>query len=512
MKNSIPPARLRLSVVLGLLCLVFSSITDAKQPKPTPPDGDLGNGNTAEGKGALFSLPFSPNSAANNTAMGFDALYHNTLGSDNTAMGFDALVTNTGGTYNTAIGSGALTNNTNGSDNTANGFQTLARNTNGASNTAMGFAALATNTTGSYNTASGSAALISNTTGQENTANGGFALYSNTTGDNNTATGLDALYSNTTGRNNTANGFAALLNNTTGRENAANGAFALNSNTTGDYNTANGLSALASNTNGASNTANGWEALPSNTTGSGNTANGWESCFMNTTGRYNTADGLGALYNNTTGNYNVALGVDAGYNLTTGDNNIDIGNFNVNSFSSTDVANQSNTIRIGHPNIHSATYIAGIRGVTTGNGDAVSVVIDSAGQLGTVSSSARFKKEIKPMDKNSEAIFELKPVTFHYNADRKDTPQFGLIAEEVAAVNPDLVVRDANGAIYTVRYDAVNAMLLNEFLKEHGTVEELKSIVAEQRKQIEILTVGLQKVNALVETTKSAPQVANNNR
>jgi trimeric autotransporter adhesin len=143
-------------------------------------------------------------------------------------------------------------------------------------------------------------------------------------------------------------------------------------------------------------------------------------------------------------------------NLTTGDSNIDIGN--------PGVAGDSLTICIGFQGSQTATFIAGIRGLTTGNGDAIRVLIDSAGQLGTVSSSRRFKKEIKPMDKASEAILALKPVTFHYKSDNTNTPQFGLIAEEVAEVNPDLVVRNADGEIYTVRYDAVNAMLLNEFL------------------------------------------------
>jgi len=183
------------------------------------------------------------------------------------------------------------------------------------------------------------------------------------------------------------------------------------------------------------------------------------------------------------------LGSFAGASLTTGSNNIDIGN-------SGDVA-ESATIRIG--DIQTRTFIAGIRGVTTGTADAIPVVIDSHGQLGTASSSRRFKKEIKPMEQASEAILALKPVTFHYKSDTTSTPQFGLIAEEVAEVNPDLVVRDENGEIYTVRYDAVNAMLLNEFLKEHRKVEEqqasitqLKSTVAQQRDDLEATTAQQQ--------------------
>jgi hypothetical protein len=201
-----------------------------------------------------------------------------------------------------------------------------------------------------------------------------------------------------------------------------------------------------------------------------------------------------------TGSNNIALGVSAGSVLTTGDNNIDIGN--------SGAANEANTIRIG--DVQGITFIAGIRGVTTGNA-ALPVLIDTAGQLGTMSSSSRFKKEIKPMDCASEAILALKPVTFQYKADKTSTPQFGLIAEEVAAVNPDLVVRDKKGEIYTVRYDAVNAMLLNEFLKQHRKNEEQEATIARQQKQIDALAVGLQKVSAQLELSKPAPASVVNN-
>jgi hypothetical protein len=209
------------------------------------------------------------------------------------------------------------------------------------------------------------------------------------------------------------------------------------------------------------------------------------------------------------------LGSYAGFNLTTGDFNIDIGN--------SGVADEGNTIRVGIPAVQTATFIAGIRGTTTGVADAVPVLIDSAGQLGTASSSRRYKKEIKAMEQASEAILSLKPVTFHYKSDKTGTPQFGLIAEEVAKVNPDLVVRDENGQIYTVRYDAVNAMLLNEFLKEHRKVEGLKrdfqATIAQQQKEIQALTASLkeqaaqiQKVSAELEVSKPAPQTVVRNQ
>jgi Chaperone of endosialidase len=336
------------------------------------------------------------------------------------------------------------------------------------------------------NTAEGQKALLSRTTGGFNTAVGYLSLGSDTTGQFNTAIGAGTLLANTADEN-TGTGVGALLSNTTGAQNTANGAFALFSNTTGNYNTANGFQALTNNT-GELNTANGYIALVSNTTGFGNTADGYQT-----------------LVNNSTGNGNTALGMDAGSNVITANNVICIG----------DVAGAD---------MDNTAWIANIYGTTTVSGTTLPVVVSDSGQLGTASSSRRFKNEIKPMDKASEAILALKPVTFHYKSDHRGTPQFGLIAEDVAAANPDLVVHDKDGEIYTVRYDAVNAMLLNEFLKEHRTVQELESSVAKQeantakeeatiarqQKQIEALTAGLQKVSAQLEANKPAPQVVNN--
>jgi len=225
------------------------------------------------------------------------------------------------------------------------------------------------------------------------------------------------------------------------------------------------------------------------------------------TGSNNTADGDAALVHNTTGNSNIGLGVNAGANLTTGDNNIDIGNGGV--------AAEPNTIRIGSG--QTGTFIAGISGATVPTGEAV--IVDSTGHLGMTTSSARFKVAIKAMDKVSEAILSLKPVTLRYkhDLDPEGIPQFGLVAEEVAKVNPDLVARDEQGKPYTVRYEAVNAMLLNEFLKEHRKVEEQDcklqeqgAMIARQQKQIDALTAGLQKVSAQLEVSKAAQQVVNN--
>jgi hypothetical protein len=271
------------------------------------------------------------------------------------------------------------------------------------------------------------------------------------------------------------------------------------------------------NTTGHSNTANGFQALAANTTAFQNTATGLQALFSNTTGHQNTAIGYIALLNNTIGNGNIALGHEAGENLTTGSNNIVIGAGVLG------VAGESNTIRIGNSGTQVATFIAGISGKTASGG--VAVYVNANGKLGTTVSSARFKEQIKPMDKASEAIHALKPVTFRYKEelDPEGIPQFGLVAEEVEKVNPDLVARDDKGEIYTVRYEAVNAMLLNEFLKEHRTVQEQKATIAqlkqdfesklaEQQKQIDALTAGLQKVSAHLELKKSAPQTVLNSQ
>jgi hypothetical protein len=353
-----------------------------------------------------------------------------------------------------------------------------------------------------FTTAEGTNALLSLTSGAANTGVGWSSLLSVTTGSFNTATGAGALLFNTVDEN-TAFGAASLLFTTIGFENTAVGSAALLNNTEGNLNTAIGAGALVNNIDGNSNTATGAQALEDNTTGSGNTAMGRSALIGNTTGDTNTAIGINALQNNTIGTNNIALGGGAGAFLTTGDDNIHIGNFGV--------ADESGTIRIGSE-FQSRTFIGAIRGVTTGVADAVNVVVDSNGQLGTMSSSRRFKHAIQPMDKASESILALKPVVFHYNSDAKGTPQFGLIAEEVAAVNPGLVVRDKNGEIYTVRYEAVNAMLLNEFLKEHRKNQEQEATIAHQQKQIEALTVGLQKVSAQLELTELAPQTVLNNR
>ena len=310
------------------------------------------------------------------------------------------------------------------------------------------------------NTAEGQSALLSVTSGTYNTAVGVFSLLSLTEDSFNTAIGAGTLLANTAGEN-TAIGAGALLSNTVGFNNTANGGFTLFDNTTGSANTAIGEGALFQNTIGSTNTAIGVGALASNITGSGN-----------------TVIGDGALDLNTSGSSNIALGAGSGRNVTTASNVICIG--------------------ATGQNVNDSFYVGNVF-ETSIDPDNLPVLIDVTGRLGTQSSSRRFKDDVRSMDKASEAVLALRPVTFHYKNDIKSKPQFGLIAEEVAEVDPDLVVRDNNGEIYTVRYDQVNAMLLNEFLKEHRKVEELE-------KQVEALAAGLQKVSAQLEVSKPAAQ------
>jgi hypothetical protein len=444
-------------IALLLACLGFFPTAQAVVPAP---DGGYAGKNTAEGENALLSLNVN-------------------TGTDNTAVGWSSLKSNVQGDFNTAIGSGALFNNT-AHRNTAIGGAAMFSNTTGTFNTAIGMLSLFTNNTGSSNTAMGDGALLNNTTGSFNTAIGRVALLSNLTGSGNVATGAQALASNTSGDQNTVYGYQAMLDNTTG-----------------EANTAVGFGALGDNNIGINNTANGHSALRSNTTGDWNTAVGRNALRENTTGINNTAIGGAALFSNT-GSNNIALGAVAGSGIGSANDVIAIG--------------------ASGANVTHSCFIGNIREVTTANGNAIPVLIDSAGQLGTASSSRWSKKEIKAMAKTSESILSLEPVTFRYKSDSTATPQFGLIAEEVAKVNPDLVVRDNNREIYTVRYDAVNVMLLNEFLKEHGENKKQKALIAELRKELKALSaqlkaqaVQIQRVSAQLQLAKASPPTVLNN-
>ncbi len=332
-----------------------------------------------------------------------------------------------------------------------------------------------------FNTAEGTNALKNLSTGVGNAAVGWYSLFNNTDGSFNTALGAGTLLFNignqTTGDGleNTAIGTAALLSNTTGQENTANGALALFSNITGDNNTATGDRALLVNTAGSSNTAIGQAALFNNDTGSGN-----------------IAVGVQALGNNISGSNNIGLGNVTGSGVTTATNVVCIGN-------------------VGGANVDSTTWIGGIWNVSPQSGNTAGVVVSDQGQLGVLPSSKRFKQDIQPMNKASESILALKPVTFRYKEQKNSTPQFGLIAEEVAAVNPHLVVHDKDGEVYTVRYDAVNAMLLNEFLKEHAEVQKLEAALKAVNERLKLQEAKIAKVNAQIQISRSlAPVVVSN--
>jgi Chaperone of endosialidase len=347
------------------------------------------------------------------------------------------------------------------------------------SNTAFGSGAFASPSASvQYDSAFGLNALNSPTSGNANTAVGAGALYLNTTGNDNTASGVNALQANTTGNNNTANGFEALLRNSTGLDNTADGSSALLNNKTGNNNTATGNGALFSNI------------------GSGNTAAGGQALIYNNTGEYNTAVGLNALYRNTTGQWNTALGTNAGSFLTTGVFNIDIANGGA--------AGDSHTIRIGTQGTHQATFVAGIFGSSV-SGDAV--VVNDAGQLGVVMSSARYKRDIREMGNKSADLMKLRPVTFRYKNDPQGTRQYGLVAEEVGSIYPELVSRGSDGQIQTVHYLSLVPMLLNELQKQarenQQQAEQLQLRVRENQRQAAQLTRQAQQMEALTAKLRS---------
>ena len=352
-------------------------------------------------------------STAGNIIKGSNRFIHD-FGTNNTFVGLNA------GNF-TMSGSGA---------NTGIGTSVLTVNGTGANNTAVGASALTANTSGVANTALGSSALAANTSGAQNTAVGSGALFTNTTNSFNTAVGTNALRLSTT-----------------------------------SFNTAVGSSAMAATTTGSSNTAVGSNALTANTTGVNNTAIGGSALVANTTGNSNTGVGISTFNALTTGSSNVAIGSSAGGVVTTGNNNIYIS-------ASAAASSEGTTTRIG--NLQTKCFIAGIRGVTTTNANAVAVLIDSAGQLGTASSSRDVKHDIENMGDASNNILNLRPVTFVYNSDESNTTQYGLIAEEVAEIFPNIVVLDNNGQPETVQYQVLPVLLLNELKKQHVTIEDLK--------------------------------------
>jgi hypothetical protein len=476
-------------MALALLC--FATLPKAQGVIP-PPDGGYPGFNTAEGKNALFSL--STGSA--NTAVGWYSLFGDAGGSFNTGVGAGTLVLNTGD-ENTAIGTAALLLNT-ASGNTAIGCRALLSNTTGGTlgniqgfdvgpNVAVGWQALESNTMASANTAVGYQALHSFTTGPVTLEQVGLC----------TAVGFQALANSTGGFGNSGFGYQALLNNSDGAGNTAMGLFALASNTSGDSNVAIGISALFHNNAGGSNTAVGPSALQDNVDGSDNTAIGGDALLAHMTGDGNTAVGLFALSDGTDGNFNTAIGSSAGAAIT-GSGNVCIGQGVV-----------------GQAGVDDTTYIRNLNTLTqnfsAGVNDYVTVRL-SDGRLGhtAVVSSRRYKEDIKPLDMNSQALYALKPVSFRLKKeyDLTQTLGFGLIAEDVEKVNPDLVYRNNKGQVESVRYEMVNAMLLNEFLNEHRKNEKQEATIAGLQRQIETLSEDLQQVRTQVEMKRVSANIA----
>jgi hypothetical protein len=377
-------------------------------------------------------------------------------------------------------------------------------------NTAEGENALLSLTTGTFNTAVGFFALENNDLGNYNTAIGAGALFATADSVMNTAVGAGALLLNTGGTNNTATGAFALINNRSGTGNTAIGNQALQDNVAASGNTAVGSLAMLANTDGSFNTSLGDNVLRSNITGAHNTAVGASALFSTTASDANTAVGDFALFSLDGGSNNLAFGRNAGWLLESGDGNLYIG-------ADAGITNESNH-----------TYIANINATSVSGGGTDTVTVDlTTGLLGHLSSSRRYKEEIQSMDSASETLYRLKPVTFRYNKEinARQTLEYGLVAEDVADVDPNLAIRNKDGEIESVRYTAVNAMLLNEFIKEHRRVEELKSAMAQQRKDFEAAIVQqqkttealvarlneqevrIQKVSAQVEARKSGSQM-----
>jgi hypothetical protein len=348
--------------------------------------------------------------------------------------------------------------------------------TGASGNFSAGLGALPPATTGANDTAVGDGALQVNTSGYQNTAVGNAALAANTTGYFNTASGYEALYSNTSGTFNTANGVLALFGNTTGIQNTAVGSLALKSN------------------NGSGNTAIGDIAMW-NISGSYNTAVGGNTLLNYASGSNNTAIGYAALSANgslvAVGDNNIAIGYFAGQNIASSSNNIDIGNYGY--------ATDTGTIRIGTYPTQTSAFIAGIWGATTQSSGAVPVLVDSNGNLGVMSSSRRYKDDIQDMADASSGLLRLRPVTFRYKkpySDGSQPIQYGLIAEEVAEVYPDLVAHSADGQIETVKYQVLDSMLLNELQKQNATIAAQKEQIEDQQQQIRSLADRLTKLEA----------------
>jgi hypothetical protein len=463
------------AILSVLACFVLlPQMQAAPNGRPSSPDPSpfpAGGSNTADGYRALFNQT----SNAFNTAIGWQASVLQVTALGNTSVGAAALAGTTS-TGNTALGAGAATFNLTAIGVNAVGYFALYNNSGAAA---------------SYNNAHGRQALYNNTTGTENNAFGDLALLSNVGGDHNVAVGDNGLEFNTSGDNNVAVGKDALQSNTTGSGNVAVGHLALNSNTT------------AGNPNGdGGSVAVGHHALENAdaTPNGDNNAVGYQALFTNVAGQYNNAFGWHALLN-ATGSFNTAFGDGAGAALTTGSGNVYIG-----------ATTGGAAVETDH------TYI---RNVYAGVATTRIVYVDSNDHVGTLLSSRRFKEDIRPMEEASQAILALEPVTFRYKKEFEPsrTPMFGLIAEEVEKVDPNLVTRNAKGEVESVRYDAVGVMLLNEFLKEHKKVEEQQASISQLKSEMQTMVAQMkeqaaqiQKVSAQLQVSKPATKVVVGNQ
>jgi hypothetical protein len=456
----------------------FAIFTSNSEKVRVDASGNMGIGTTAPGAkldvvgsakvSGNFALPATADASTGVITLGGNPFAH-AFGTDNTFFGVNAGNLTMSGQGNTAVGRGAMDNNT-----------------SGLGNTALGHGALTNNQTGSHNTAVGTSALLVNTA-SDNTAVGRSALGGNFSGTSNTAVGRDALLSNSAGSNNTAVGRSALTVNTTSG-NTAVGAFAMDANTSGDSNTAVGSDALGANTSGLSNTAVGRNALGANGTTNGNTAVGAEALAANT-GTGSTAVGFHALISST-GSNNIAIGANAGLSATTGADNIYIGN--------SGVAAEASTIRIGSS--QTAAFMAGIHSQTSSSG--IAVLINSSGKLGTTTSSARFKEDVEEIGERSAKLLRLRPVQFRYRPEHDDGShllQYGLIAEEVAEVFPELVVLGSDGQPATVRYHFLVPLLLREFQRQEAQLVEQRAQNDAWRADVASLRAELEKAKQALE-------------
>ncbi len=408
--------------------------------------------------------------------------------STDTVLGSSAFASGQG-SYNTALGAFTLWQNESGNGNTVVGYTAMYWSTTGWQNTAVGNQSLNQNRSGTWNTAIGQNSLIGNTTGSNNTGSGIDAGACSTTASNNTATGAFSLSgggiytlnvpwptcpdTGATGSENTSTGAYSMFNNLTGADNTATGYQALQANTSGNNNVAAGDGALYSNTNGASNTASGHQTLYKNTTGYHETAGGASALFSNTTGNENVAFGFQALFSNSTGSKNIGIGVTAGSLLTHGSNNIDIANQGV--------AADNGVIRIGTSGTNTQTFVAGIyNSKITGS----AVYVTSSGQLGVLASAERYKTGVTTMGPGSEKLAALRPVTFHLKNDASGELQYGLIAEEVAKVYPELVIRGTEGTIEGVRYEELTPMLLNQVQQQQRKLDEQSQEISTLERQL----------------------------